>query len=165
MTPDFTKKGPAPAFIPAVAFVCHDNVGDLMIKQPLKSFTGRYDTEGEVIGANADENLVQGHGDSTSVTVVLKIIHHHINPTRIIIPQRFMKIHGIVESAKHMGHQVTVSVPEINQLGTVCVHLENPLTFGRQRIKNKKDDKNSNQFFHGVGVWSVGYGCRLEGNR
>jgi len=129
------RKSP-PLLIPAVGSVSHHHMGELMVEQPLETFARRYNAVGKVVGPNPYKDLVQGHCDGTPEAIILKVVEHHIDLSRIIIPQIFMKIHRIVERAQYMGCQIGVPAAKIDQLNTVGVQLGDCL--GRCTIRYQK---------------------------
>ena len=59
-----------------------------------------------------------------------------------VIPKPPVKIHGIDESSGHLGDQVTVSIPEIDQLNFTCRQMENPLCFPDSGCPGKQNQQN-----------------------
>ncbi len=110
-----------------VGHVGHHHVSQLMIEQPLEPFVGRDDAESKTVRFYPQYHLVIGHGYGSAVTGIFKISQKHVGGGIPIRPEFAVKIHGVQVRLVHMRNQVSIAVPEIDQVQVVFFHAVDQL--------------------------------------
>ncbi len=113
-----------------------------MVKQPLEPFVRRDDAEGKIIRLHPQEDLVQGHDNRPAMPDIGEILENDITLSSLVIPKLTVKSHGIAKGSGHLGNQVTVPFPEIDQFDFTRRQMAYPLCPSHKGCPEKQDQHN-----------------------